>query len=83
MKTFLLLTASALTFAGAMSAADAGMVKQGTPSQGVYWGLEKDSIGRISYECYDENTDQKVSEQKCTDAKAKKPMRVTRRTDLM
>lgn len=82
-KPVFLLTASVLTLAGTLSPAHAGMPKKGVPSEGVYWGLEKDPFGRVYYECFDETTNATVSGQKCTDAKAKKPAHVIRRTDLM
>jgi hypothetical protein len=88
MKIVLLLTASALTFAGATfgaatSPAHAETLRKGVPTQGVYWVLEKDSLGKVFYECYDEKTEEKLSSQECSDAKAKKPVRLYRRMDLM
>lgn len=82
MKIALLISTSVLTFASIVAPAHADMPKTGASSQGVYWKLEKDTFGKTYYECYDESTQQRVNEQKCTDANAKKPAKVTRRTDL-
>jgi hypothetical protein len=82
MRTVFLLTASVLTVAGVLIPAHADTLETGVPSQGVYWGLSKDSLGRVYYECFDEKTNETVNEQKCSDAMAKKPARVYRRVDL-
>ncbi len=82
MRTVVLLTTAVLTFAGVQIAAYADTLETGAPSQGVYWGLSKDSLGRVYYECFDEKTNETISEQKCSDAMAKKPARVYRRVDL-